>query len=245
MKVGNLLETSGVCTNMAGLATTPWSLAEEETALVSAVRAGSQEAFENLLTRYHASVYNVVYRIVGNPQDAADTVQEVFLKVYKGLGGFQGNSSLKTWIFRIAVHEGCNYRRWWRRHAQRETSLETCLYPDDGVETPKLGETLVDGRRSPLEQTSSREMRAIIDKTLAEIPANYRAAVVLRDLEDFSYEEIAEILGVSLGTVKSRVGRGREALRKRLGKLLPEMNPVPRQVQPQEQMSTAENAVMS
>ncbi len=216
-KAGNLFRWSGVCNGMADLAASPWSLAEE-VALVSAAQAGSPEAFDRLVTRYHASVYNLCYRIVGNPQDAADTVQEVFLKVHRGLSKFQGNSSLKTWIYRIAVHEGCNYRRWWRRHAQRETSMEA---PTAGGESRTLGESLVERGTSPFETASSNEVRRIIDKTLLEIPANQRAAVMLRDLEDFSYEEIAGIMNVSLGTVKSRVGRGREALRKRLSKLLP------------------------
>jgi len=222
MSTGNLSDACGVYDHMADLAASPWSMAEEDVALVSAVRAGNQEAFDRLLSRYQASVYNVVYRIVGNPQDAADTVQEVFLKVYRGLDKFQGNSSLKTWIFRIAVHEGCNYKRWWRRHAQRESSLETPLGPGDrSREAPTLGETLVERSRSPFDMSSSRETRDLVGQALNEIPKHYRTAVVLRDLEDLSYEEITEVLGVSLGTVKSRVGRGREALRKRLARVLP------------------------
>jgi RNA polymerase sigma-70 factor (ECF subfamily) len=225
MPTGNLSGASGVYVNMADLAASTWSMAEEDVALVSAVRAGSEEAFDRLLSHYQASVYNVVYRIVGNPQDAADTVQEVFLKVYRGLDKFQGNSSLKTWIFRIAVHEGCNYKRWWRRHAQRESSLETCFGSNDRAggdrDTPTLGEMLVEPSRSPFESTASQEVRNLVDQALNEMPEHYRTAVVLRDLEDLSYEEITEVLGVSLGTVKSRVGRGREALRKRLTKLLP------------------------
>ncbi len=225
MSTGNISDTCGVYQDMADLAASPWSMADKDSALVSAVRAGSGEAFDRLLTRYQASVYNVVYRIVGNPQDAADTVQEVFLKVYRGLDKFQGNSSLKTWIFRIAVHEGCNYKRWWRRHAQRETSLETCLGSVDRAradhDAPTLGDMLVERSRSPFDTTASQEMRDIVGKALDEIPRHYRTAVVLRDLEDLSYDEITEVLGVSLGTVKSRVGRGREALRKRLTRLLP------------------------
>jgi RNA polymerase sigma-70 factor (ECF subfamily) len=225
MSIGNLSDTNGVYADMADLAASPWSLAEEDVALVSAVRAGSEEAFDRLLSRYQASVYNVVYRIVGNPQDAADTVQEVFLKVYRGLDKFQGNSSLKTWIFRIAVHEGCNYKRWWRRHAQRESSLETSLGSADRSradrDAPTLGEILVEGSRSPFDSTASGEIKSMVELALREMPEHYRTAVVLRDLEDLSYEEITEVLGVSLGTVKSRVGRGREALRKRLIKLLP------------------------
>ena len=163
---------------------------------------------------------------VGDRTVAEEVAQETWLAVLEGVDRFEGRSSLKTWIFRIAVHEGCNYKRWWRRHAQRESSLETSLGSVEGSRTdrdaPTLGEMLVEQSRSPFEATSSLEVRAIVDRALEDMPEHYRTAVVLRDLEDLSYEEITEVLGVSLGTVKSRVGRGREALRKRLTKLLPE-----------------------
>jgi RNA polymerase sigma-70 factor (ECF subfamily) len=205
---------------VADLVASAWPLAEEDAELLSAVRTGSDEAFDRLVSRYHASVYNVVYRIVGDSADAADTVQEVFLKVHRGLEKFQGQSSLKTWIFRIAVHEGCNYRRWWRRHRAKETSLEEvyCAGPDGTG--PSLGEHLAADGLSPFDEVSSKEIRQAVDQALHKIPEAYRTAVVLRDLEEFSYEEIAEILAVSLGTVKSRVARGREALRTLLGSVV-------------------------
>jgi RNA polymerase sigma-70 factor (ECF subfamily) len=201
---------------MADLAASPWSIAEaggQDAELVSAIRAGSQQAFDELVARYHTSVYNVVYRMVGDPADAADTVQEVFLKVYRGIDKFQGNSSLKTWVFRIAVHEGCNFRRWWRRHRWWEQALDAPAGPADD---DTLAERLVDRGRSPFDDAVCGETRQRISMALEKIPESYRTAVVLRDLEDCSYEEIGEILGVSLGTVKSRVARGREALRTQL-----------------------------
>jgi RNA polymerase sigma-70 factor (ECF subfamily) len=213
---GNFLPPGGVCNGVADLVASPWPLAEEDAELLSAVRTGSEEAFDRLVSRYHASVYNLVYRIVGDSGDAADTVQEVFLKVHRGLGRFQGQSSLKTWIFRIAVHEGCNYRRWWRRHRSREVSLQDAvlggLGGNDGT-SPKLGEMLAAEEPSPFDELASKETARAVDRALSRIPEAYRTAVILRDLEEFSYEEIAEILQVSLGTVKSRVARGREALR--------------------------------
>lgn len=210
---GNFLTPKGVCNVVADLVASPWPLAEEDAELLSAVRTGSEEAFDRLVSRYHASVYNLVYRIVGDAADAADTLQEVFLKVHRGLGKFQGQSSLKTWIFRIAVHEGCNYRRWWRRHKAQETSLQDAFLNSDDGTGPSLGEMLSANEKSPFEELAAKETAVAVDCALSRIPESYRTAVVLRDLEEFSYEEIADILQVSLGTVKSRVARGREALR--------------------------------
>ncbi len=188
---------------------------EEDQELVSAARAGSEEAFDRLIRRFHASVYNLVYRMLDDPNEASDTVQEVFLKVFRGLGRFHAQASLKTWIFRIAVHESSNRRRWWRRHRARETSLETRVLSGSGGVVP-LAELLVEGGRSPFDQAYSEEARQAVDGALRELPEPYRTAVVLRDLEEFSYEEIHEVLQVSVGTVKSRVARGREALKQRL-----------------------------
>jgi len=210
---GNFLPPRGVCNVVADLVASPWPLAEEDAELLSAVRTGSEEAFDRLVSRYHASVYNLVYRIVGDSADAADTLQEVFLKVHRGLGKFQGQSSLKTWIFRIAVHEGCNYRRWWRRHRARETSLQDAFLNSEEGSGPSLGDLLAAVEKSPFEELAAKETAVAVDCALNRIPESYRTAVVLRDLEEFSYEEIADILQVSLGTVKSRVARGREALR--------------------------------
>lgn len=212
-RYGNFLSPRGVCNVVADLVASPWPLAEEDAELLSAVRTGSEEAFDRLVSRYHASVYNLVYRIVGDAADAADTLQEVFLKVHRGLDKFQGQSSLKTWIFRIAVHEGCNYRRWWRRHRGRETSLEDVFLTGEDGSGPSLGDLLTAGEKSPFDELAAKETAQAVDCALGRIPESYRTAVVLRDLEEFSYEEIADILQVSLGTVKSRVARGREALR--------------------------------
>jgi len=206
-----------------------WPRADEDAELIVAVRAGSEEAFDRLIARYHASVYNLVYRMVGDPGDAADAVQEVFLKVFRGLRKFHARASLKTWIYRIAVHEGCNRRRWWRRHRWRETSLEApahvqhapgWLETNGGGKNLPLSEMLAEEGPSPLEQVVSLEARRALDQALAGVPELYRTAVVLRDLEEFSYEEMAQVFQVSVGTVKSRVARGREALRQHLAGLL-------------------------
>jgi RNA polymerase sigma-70 factor (ECF subfamily) len=128
---------------------------------------------------------------------------------------FHGESSLKTWIYRIAVHEASNRRRWWFRHKGHETSMEL-TGPDSGASPHRIEETLADRGESPFEMVAHEEIRARVESELRQVPEPYRTTVVLRDLEDMSYEEIAEITQVSLGTVKSRLTRGRDALRKRL-----------------------------
>jgi RNA polymerase sigma-70 factor (ECF subfamily) len=185
----------------------------EEAAVIAELKAGSEEAYACLIGELHQPVYNLVYRMVNDPSDAADTTQEVFLKVFRGIGHFHGESSLKTWIYRIALHEAANRRRWWFRHKARETSIEPVEAGDFEFSG---GGRLVDSRDSPFENFAHEEVRAAVERGLHEVPDPYRTALILRDLEEMSYEEIAEVLQISLGTVKSRITRGREALRDRL-----------------------------
>src|SRR5579871_768199 len=111
------------------------TLQSEEAALIQELRAGSEEAFSWLITRYHQPIYSLLARTVRDRADAADLTQEVFVKVFRGVGGFHGESSLRTWIYRIALHEASNQRRWWMRHKQQEVPIEQEL-SDDGSGTP-------------------------------------------------------------------------------------------------------------
>jgi RNA polymerase sigma-70 factor (ECF subfamily) len=188
---------------------------EQEAAIVAELKAGSEEAYAWLIGEFHQPIYGLVYRILTDPADAADTTQEVFLKVFRGMKHFHGESSLKTWIYRIAVHEASNRRRWWFRHKAHETSMEP-LDNDGAGSSLAPRETLVDGRESPFDCMAHEEVRLRVEQELRKVPEPYRSTLILRDLEDMSYEEIAEITQVSLGTVKSRLTRGREALKKRL-----------------------------
>lgn len=183
--------------------------------LVERLRQGEDQAYEELLRTYEDAVYNLVYRLLNQPADAPDVVQEVFVKVYRNLSHFQGKSSLKTWIYRIAVNEAYNHRRWFSRHRRNEVGL-------NAGEDNHLGldEILPDRGRSPFDLTSDHETRALIEEALLKINPVYRSAVVLRDIEDLSYDEVAEVLQISLGTVKSRILRGREALRVELEAML-------------------------
>lgn len=192
----------------------------EEASILAELKSGSEEAYAWLIGRFHQPVYGLVYRMLNDPADAADTTQEVFLKVFRGMRRFQGDASLKTWIYRIAIHEAANHRRWWFRHKGRETSME-----QDSSCASALTETLADPRRSPFENAAQEEVRAKVEAELRLVPEPYRSTVILRDIEGLSYEEIAEILEISLGTVKSRLMRGREALKKRLAAYAQEVGP--------------------
>jgi RNA polymerase sigma-70 factor (ECF subfamily) len=187
----------------------------EEAAVVAELQAGSEEAFSWLIAHYSQPVYSLVYRVLDDSSDAADTTQEVFIKVFRGIKSFHANASLKTWIYRIALHEAFNQRRWWFRHRGRETSIEPGAGKEGGS-SPGLKELLVDEARSPLQNVFSAELQAYVETELKAIAEPYRTTVILRDIEELSYEEIAEVMNVSLGTVKSRLMRGRDALRKRL-----------------------------
>ena len=185
----------------------PLDLRSEELELVEGLRTGREQAYEALIHRYQLPVYNLVFRLVCDPADASDVVQEVFLKIFRNIGHFRGQSSLKTWIYRIAVNEAHNHRRWFSRHRKQEVGL------DRDEDERSYQETLSDPGPSPFQAAVDEEAHQILDAAMQDLSPTFRAAVVLRDVEDLSYEEIAEILQIHLGTVKSRIMRGREALR--------------------------------
>jgi RNA polymerase sigma-70 factor, ECF subfamily len=203
-----LLGRSGALSILAGAQT---GISEEDARILRGLRAGIEEAYEELITRYEQPVYGLVYRLLAKPGDTCDVVQEVFLKVFRGVSSFREQSSLRTWIYRIAVNEAHNHRRWYMRHCRHEISLE-----NERGEHRSLLELASDPARSPFDQALANENRTLIEEALARINPVFGTAVVLRDVQNLSYEEIAEILQVSLGTVKSRILRGREALRREL-----------------------------
>lgn len=179
--------------------------------LIESLRAGEERAYEELLVRFQQPVYTLCLRLLNDEGEASDVVQEVFLKVFRNIGNFRGQSSLKTWIYRITVNEAHNARRWFFRHRRREVEWD-----NDPHAARDWQETIPDGSRSPFEMAVDHEQAGIIHAALDRINPAFREAVVLRDITDLNYDEIAEILGVSLGTVKSRILRGREALREEL-----------------------------
>jgi len=192
------------------------TLQSEETALVAELRAGSEDAFAWLIARFHQPIYSLLARTVQNRGDAADLTQEVFVKVFRGIGSFHGESSLRTWIYRIALREASNQRRWWMRHRQQEIPIEQELTDGESGSPVLLKELLVDPAESPFEVAVHEENRARVEAALRQVPEPYRSTLILRDIEGFVYEEVAEIQGVNLGTVKSRLVRGRACLKRLL-----------------------------
>jgi RNA polymerase sigma-70 factor (ECF subfamily) len=190
----------------------PWGRDEAE--LVTELQAGSDAAFDWLVTHYHANVYNLAYGILSDSADAADVTQEVFLRAFRGIRGFRQGSSLKTWLYRISIRQALNHRRWCWRHHRAQVSIDA----DEEGKSPAL--ELKDGEATPFEQFATHEVQATVRQALAGVPAIFRSAVLLRDLEGLSYEEVAEVLEVSVGTVKSRILRGRRLLREILDPLL-------------------------
>ena len=195
----------------------------QESVLIQELKAGSEDAYAWLVGEFHQPVYSLVYRILTDPADAADTTQEVFLKVFRGMKHFHGESSLKTWVYRIAIHEASNRCRWWFRHKSKETSVEQTEGDSQSYSSAEVNLALVDRHKSPFETVADHEVQARVEGELRNVPEPYRTAVVLRDIEDLSYEQISEITQVSLGTVKSRITRGRDALRKRLNEYVREV----------------------
>jgi RNA polymerase sigma-70 factor, ECF subfamily len=194
------------------------SWGRDESELVSELQAGSEAAFDVLITHYHAPVYNLILGMLADPSDAADGTQEVFLKAFKGIRSFRQGSSLKTWLYRIAIREALNHRRWFKRHLQKNVSIDA--EPEEGQSKLEIE----DMHATPYDQLASREIQSVVQGALNEVPDVFRSAVILRDLEGLSYEEVAEVLECSVGTVKSRILRGRRALKDLLDPLLREQH---------------------
>jgi RNA polymerase sigma-70 factor, ECF subfamily len=203
-------------TTLGDLASAIGIRAQEEAAIVAELKSGSEAAYAWLIGEFQQPVYGLVYRIVNDPADAADTTQDVFLKVFRGMKHFHGGSSLKTWIYRIALHEAANRRRWWFRHKARETSIEPAESDAGTAGENAMQIALTDHAESPFDNVAHHEVKHRVEEELSKVPEPYRTTLILRDLEEMSYEEIAEVLEISLGTVKSRLTRGRDALRQRL-----------------------------
>jgi RNA polymerase sigma-70 factor (ECF subfamily) len=196
-----------------------------ESTLVARLRAGEMEAFDQMVEEYQALVYALALRILNDAEDARDATQETFLKVYRHFGNFRGEASLKTWICRIAINQARSADRWLRRRRRNDTtSLDAPWGPSIGANGGLNGGANGYDQRSPIDylqsryatpedEALSRERRSAIERGLRQLKKEFRIAVILRDIEGLSYEEIAWVTEVSVGTVKSRIARGREMLR--------------------------------
>ena len=187
--------------------------ASEEPVFIDKLRAGDAAAFETLIDRYSGDIYALLFRLTENAEEARDLTQDTFLRALRSIKGFRGDSELKTWLFRIAINESRNRFRWWKR---RRRELTISLDATIGDSETTLSDTLSDRSISPEDEALSREREYAIKAALLDIPDIYREAIVLCDVEGMSYEETAAALGIGIGTVKSRISRGREELRRRL-----------------------------
>jgi RNA polymerase sigma-70 factor (ECF subfamily) len=184
-----------------------------ETDFLDRLRVGESDAFDTLVCRYSGDIYALLVRITQNPDEAGDLTQETFLRAFKAIRRFRGDSELKTWLFRIAINESRNRHRWWKRRFREKTvSLDDSVGDTD----VRLHETLSNGAADPESIMLRREHHKALEIALASLPEAYREVIVLRDIEGQSYQEIADVLKINIGTVKSRIARGREELRHKL-----------------------------
>lgn len=191
----------------------PSSLSRGETEFIERLRAGDAAAFEELVAERSGEIYALLVRLTEDAEEARDLAQETFLQAFRHIGSFRGDANLRTWLYRIAVNEARNRRRWWmRRHRSQTVSLDE---PDEA--NFSLSERLQSDAEADPEQTMlRRERERVLLKALGSLSRPYREAVVLRDIEGLSYEEVAHALQINIGTVKSRLARARSEMRRRL-----------------------------
>lgn len=180
---------------------------------IERLKTGDAAAFDTLVIRYSGDVYALLFRLTENAEEAGDLTQETFLSALKAINKFRGEADLKTWLFRIAVNESRNRFRWWKRRNRHNTiSLDA---PTASGEQ-SLHETLSGNGANPEENALRHERETALKKALRGLPDIFREAIILCDIEGLSYEEISVALEINIGTVKSRLARGRDELRRKL-----------------------------
>ena len=181
---------------------------------IERLKRGESAAFETLVNERSGEIYGLLYRLTENPEEARDLTQETFLRAFQSIRSFRGDSDLRTWIYRIAINQARNRWRWWRRR-RRDSTVSIDSTDENG--RPALVSTLkAENVQSPEQDTLAHERERILRNALKGLRRVYRETVILRDIEGFAYEEIAVALDISVGTVKSRLARGRQELRSKL-----------------------------
>jgi RNA polymerase sigma-70 factor, ECF subfamily len=198
----------------AAQAATTESSANAEAQFLDRLRAGDAAAFDFFVRERSPDIYALLYRLTEDPEEARDLTQETFLQAFRAVAHFRGDADLRTWLYRIAVNQARNRWRWWRR---RRRDVTVSLDATDEQHEQPLAAHLADAQSvNPEEAALTRERERILTQALRALSRVYREVVVLRDVEGLSYEEVAATLEISLGTVKSRLSRGRVELRRRL-----------------------------
>jgi RNA polymerase sigma-70 factor, ECF subfamily len=188
---------------------------QAEGQFIERLKRGDAAAFEILVHERSGEIYGLLYRLTENAEEARDLTQETFLRAFQSIVHFRGESDLRTWIYRIAINQARNRWRWWRR--RRRDATVSIDAPEIGGGRLGLIETLRSNTlKDPEQDTLANERERALKKALSSLRRVYREAVVLRDIEGFAYEEIAATLEISVGTVKSRLARGRQELRRKL-----------------------------
>lgn len=177
----------------------------DEKKLIERAYGGDPSAFNRLMAQHENRMYAVALRMCANREDAQDCLQEAMLRVYRAIGSFKGQSTFSTWVYRITMNTCLDELR--RKKNRQNTSLDNLV---------DMGWSPTDGGAGPEKQALMHEMREKMHGAIRELPDDMRAAVVLRDIQGFSYDEIAQMLEINVGTIKSRISRGREKLREKL-----------------------------
>jgi len=184
-----------------------------EAAFIERLKRGEAEAFEELVAQRSGEIYGLLFRLTENAEEARDLTQETFLRAFQSISRFRGDADIRTWIYRIAINQGRNRWRWWRR---RRGDATVSLDAETNQRAHALAAAIVDSSENPEQQALSRERESVLRSALLKLGRSYRETVILRDIEGFTYEEIAATLGINVGTVKSRLARGRQELRQKL-----------------------------
>ena len=180
---------------------------------IERLKRGEAAAFEDLVAERSGEIYGLLFRLTENGEEARDLTQETFLRAFQNIDRFRGEADIRTWIYRIAINQARNRYRWWRR---RRRDATVSLDATNGESNQSLIGTLAEPSQNPEQQTLAREREIALRSALQRLTLAYRETVILRDIEGFTYEEIAATLEINVGTVKSRLARGRQELRKKL-----------------------------
>jgi RNA polymerase sigma-70 factor (ECF subfamily) len=202
-------------TNLEGVVSAPpgQARAASDLQFIERLRAGETAAFDHLVRERSGDIYALLYRLTEDAEEARDLTQETFLQAFRHIESFRGDADLKTWLYRIAVNQARNRQRWWRRRRRDATiSLD-----ENGAQGAPLSSRLESHHGpDPEQQALAREREQVLGSALRKLKQLYREVVILRDVEGLSYEEVSALLNISIGTVKSRLARGRTELRRRL-----------------------------